>query len=343
LALLRATSGSTGSRKYVRLSYQNIHANASSIAQYLSITGEDRAITTLPMSYSYGLSILNSHLLSGACVILNDQAVVNRQFWQTLVEQRATTFGGVPYTYTLLKRLRFEDMDLPSLSYLTQAGGRLGEELHREFAAICARKGLGFVPMYGQTEATARMSYLAASESARFVGSVGKAIPGGRFELLDDEGALIEAPERAGNLIYYGANVCMGYATCADDLRRGDENAGRLVTGDLAKRDEAGNYYIVGRTGRFLKILGNRVNLDELDALLATKGLRAVSSGSDDALVVYTECDEFPAIKELLMRGLGLNKSTFSIRRIPRIPRNDSGKILYAELERLAPARVEEE
>lgn len=333
LALLLTTSGSTGSRKYVRLSASNINANARSIATYLDIKQNDRAITTLPFSYSYGLSIINSHLLQGATIILNEEPLVSRQFWDMLREQKATTFGGVPYTYSMLKRLRFERMDLPSLRYLTQAGGRLGEELHREFAAVCAEKSIDFVVMYGQTEATARMSYLAASEASRLIGSVGKAIPGGRFELLDTDGNLIDSPDTEGELVYYGDNVSLGYAVQADDLIKGDENHGRLETGDIARRDAEGNYYIVGRKKRFLKIHGKRMNLDELDALLEREGFSAASAGSDDELMVYTDNDDPDAIKTFLIRTIGMNKSTFKIQSIDAVPRSDSGKIRYSDLE----------
>ncbi|MDR3136591.1 MAG: AMP-binding protein [Coriobacteriales bacterium] len=333
LALLLTTSGSTGSRKYVRLSHTNIFSNAYSIVTYLNITGDDRPITTLPFSYSYGLSIINSHLLAGATIILTEEPLVKRDFWDSLRQRRATTFGGVPYTYTMLRRLRFARMELPSIRYLTQAGGRLGEELHREFALACADKGIGFVPMYGQTEATARMSYLAAEVSCRSIGSVGQAIPGGRFELLDGAGNVIMDPDTEGELIYYGANVCLGYASTAADLARGDENHGRLQTGDIARCDAAGNYYIVGRKKRFLKLAGNRVNLDELDSLLAREGFSAVSAGKDDALLVYTDRNDQDTLKCFLANHTSLNKYAYKITRVPVIPRSDSGKVLYAKLE----------
>jgi acyl-coenzyme A synthetase/AMP-(fatty) acid ligase len=334
LALLLTTSGSTGSRKYVRLSACNIDANARSIANYLSIRSHDRAITTLPFSYSYGLSIINSHLLRGATIILNEEPLVSRGFWDTLRAQEVTTFGGVPYTYSMLKRLRFERMELPSLRYITQAGGRLGEELHQEFATVCEQKGIDFVVMYGQTEATARMSYLAAPAASRFIGSVGKAIPGGRFELLGTDGEAIDCTDTEGELIYYGDNVSMGYATQAADLAKGDENGGRLETGDIAKRDNEGNYYIVGRMKRFLKIHGKRMNLDELDDLLTKQGFSAVSAGSDDSLIVYTDNNNLDAIKAFLIEVIGLNKSVFRIQNVEAIPRNDSGKVLYSALEK---------
>ncbi|MFX0136896.1 MAG: AMP-binding protein, partial [Candidatus Hodarchaeota archaeon] len=140
LALLLTTSGSTGSPKFVRQSYKNINSNTKSIAQYLEITNLDRAITTMPMSYTYALSIINSHLFKGASIILTDATLMDKRFWETIKDKNATTFSGVPYIYEMLKKLRFNQMDLPSLRYITQAGGKLGLDLSIEFADICAKK-----------------------------------------------------------------------------------------------------------------------------------------------------------------------------------------------------------
>lgn len=160
LALLLTTSGSTGSPKLVRQSYKNITSNANSIAEYLKISENDRAMTTMPMSYTYCLSIINSHLLKGAAVIMSEYSVVQRNFWDIFKRLQPTTFGGVPFIYEQLKTLRFARMNLPSLKYLTQAGGKLSKEMAEEYNAICKEKGIKFIIMYGQAEATARMSYL---------------------------------------------------------------------------------------------------------------------------------------------------------------------------------------
>lgn len=333
LALLLTTSGSTGSQKYVRLSYKNIKSNASSIVQYLGIMRCDRAITTLPFSYSYGISIINSHLLAGASLILTDAGLFDRRFWSLLNEYHASTFGGVPYTYSMLKRLHFEHMELPSLRYITQAGGRLGEVLHEEFARICADKGIDFVVMYGQTEGTARLSYLPSSQSLEKIGSIGMAIPGGRFYLIDDDGRQIFEPGVTGELFYEGENVSMGYASNRDNLLLGDERKGRLATGDYAQFDEDGFYRIVGRKKRFLKIFGNRVNLDEVEAILSEFGFMTACVGSDDNMVVFLEKGDANEALQCLTVKTGLNKTAFRVSRIAALPRNDSGKILYSELE----------
>ena len=269
LAIMLTTSGSTGSPKFVRQTYKNIQANTESIVEYLGIVPSDRAITTLPMSYTYGLSIIQSHLMAGASLILTELSFFDRGFWNFFKDMQASTFGAVPYTYQMLDKLRFLKMDLPSLRYITQAGGRLGEELHYKFATGMQEKGEALVVMYGATEATARMSYVPAERTIEKAGSIGIAIPGGRFELIDVDGSVISEPEKVGELVYYGDNVTLGYAQSREDLAKGDERHGRLETGDMAKRDADGFYFVVGRKKRFLKIFGNRVNLVEVEDLLS--------------------------------------------------------------------------
>ena len=260
LALLLTTSGSTGSPKLVRQSYANIKANTQSIVEYLKLDSTERPITTLPMNYTYGLSIINSHLAVGATILLTEKSIMQRDFWNFFTEQGATSFGGVPYTYEMLDKLMFFRRKLPSLRTMTQAGGKILPALHQKFAEYARREGKNFVVMYGQCEATARMSYLPPERALDKVGSMGVAIPGGRFSLIDVDGREITEPDVTGELVYDGANVTLGYAECADDLSKGDERHGRLVTGDIAKRDTDGFYYVVGRKKRFLKIFGNRVN-----------------------------------------------------------------------------------
>ncbi|AGA70591.1 acyl-CoA synthetase (AMP-forming)/AMP-acid ligase II [Desulfitobacterium dichloroeliminans LMG P-21439] len=332
LALLLTTSGSTGSPKLVRQSYCNINSNAESIAQYLNISGEDRPITTLPMSYTYGLSIINSHLLRGASIILTDATLMEKSFWKLLKEKCATTFGGVPYTYEILKKLRFSKMNLPDLKVLTQAGGKLGKERHLEFATACSEKGIDFVVMYGQTEATARMSYVPREYAISKAGSIGIAIPGGEFWLEDENGGTITEPNIVGELVYHGDNVTMGYATCKEDLAKEDGNGGVLKTGDMAMKDTDGFYYIVGRKKRFLKIFGNRVNLDEIESLLKKHGFIVACTGKDDLMKIYLENGQPDTVFKLIANLTGLNRSAFEVCKAEKIPRNEAGKILYAEL-----------
>ena len=333
LALLLTTSGSTGSPKLVRQSYQNINSNTESIAKYLRINSEDRPITTMPMSYSYGLSIINSHLLKGSSIILTDATLMDRGFWEELRNKNATTFGGVPYIFEMLKKLHFERMNISSLKYISQAGGKLSLELSASFAEICKNQGIEFYVMYGQTEATSRMSYLPWKSAQSKAGSIGTAIPGGKFWLEDENKNIIKKSNSIGQLVYQGDNVTMGYAENCFDLKNGDENYGILYTGDLAKRDADGFYYITGRMNRFLKMYGNRVNLDELEDHVRSEGYDCVCSGTDDNLKIYTtELNDKDRIISYIAKHTGLNQAGFSFVHINRIPRNDSGKVQYSAL-----------
>lgn len=262
LGLLLTTSGSTGSPKLVRLSYDNIQSNAASIAQYLELTAADRPVSSLPMHYTFGLSVINSHVLCGAAECLTTATVFDAAFWQFCKEKRVTSIAGVPFTYECLRRLKFTKMELPDLTLMIQAGGKLSKKLQKEFGQYAAGTGKRFVVMYGQTEATARMSYLPPADCLRKIGSIGVAIPGGSFRILDDDHAELTEPNAIGELCYDGPNVSLGYAHGADDLQLGDERHGRLLTGDLAYCDEDGFYYIAGRKKRFVKIMGKRVNME---------------------------------------------------------------------------------
>ncbi|UCE66831.1 MAG: AMP-binding protein, partial [Candidatus Zixiibacteriota bacterium] len=264
LLLLLSTSGSTGSPKMVRLTALNLDENANSIAEYLKLHEDEKPITTLPMHYSYGLSVINSHLKVGATLLLTNDSLVSRPFWDYFLSARATSIAGVPYNYEILRRIRFFKMDLGSLKTMTQAGGKLTPIYALEFAEFAEEKKINFFIMYGQTEATARISYLPPEDALEKYRSIGIAIPGGRMSLIDDNGNTINDPNIQGELVYQGPNVMLGYATSASDLAKGDELKGVLKTGDIALYDDDGYFYVTGRKKRFIKIYGNRVNLDEI-------------------------------------------------------------------------------
>jgi len=333
LALLLTTSGSTGSPKFVRISYQNVLANAQSIAEYLLIDEHERPVTSLPMHYSFGLSIINSHLIKGATVLLTSYSLFEKSFWQFAKKYHVTSLSGVPYTYEILKKLRFFTMHIPSLKTLTQAGGKLNNELNLEFAQFAHNSKRKFFVMYGQTEATARMSYLPPEYAIPKLGSMGIAIPGGKFHLADENGQTIKENEVVGELVYDGPNVSMGYAECRNDLQKQDENLGRLYTGDLAKRDQDGFYYIVGRKKRFIKLFGNRINLDETERLIKSIISDCACTGKDDKMVVFiTDSGKTGTVRDFIANKTGIHPSAFSVRSIQSIPKNSSGKTIYSNL-----------
>lgn len=335
LALLLTTSGSTGSPKFVRQSYKNIRANTDSIIEYLKLDSTERAITTLPMNYTYGLSILNTHLAVGATILMTQKTLIQRDFWNFFAQQKATSFGGVPYTYEMLDRLMFFRRKLPDLRTMTQAGGKILPALHKKFAEYAAKEGKHFVVMYGQAEATARMAYLPPEKALEKCGSTGIAIPGGKFDLIDANGGKITTPDTVGELVYTGDNVTLGYAVCGADLAKGDERSGVLQTGDMAQFDADGYFYIVGRKKRFLKIFGNRVGLDETERLIKTQypELDCACAGKDDAMKIFiTDAEKNKEVQNFVAEKTHLNFTAFHVEYIEKIPKNDAGKTLYQEL-----------
>jgi len=333
LGLLLSTSGSTGSPKLVRLSYRNVWANAASIAEYLDLNCNERPITTLPSHYSYGVSVINSHVFVGATILVTSKSIMQREFWTFAKAESASSIAGVPYTYEMLKRLRFFEMDLPELRTMTQAGGKLARDVIDEFVKFAKEQQKTFVVMYGQTEATARMSYLPFEKAEEKLGSIGVAIPGGEFFLLDDSGQLIAESDVIGNLFYRGPNVSMGYAECAQDLALGDVRGGVLETGDLASYDEEGFYFLQGRTSRFVKVFGNRIGLDEIESLAKQITPDCACTGVDDLIRVYVTDDGMrEPMRAFLADKTGLNRRAFEVLSVPSIQRSAAGKVQYGSL-----------
>ncbi|MDR5013050.1 AMP-binding protein [Aeromonas veronii] len=328
LAMLLPTSGSTGSCKWVRLSRTNLDANAAAIAEYLTLNGGERAITSLPLFYSFGMSVLNSHLLAGASLVSCTASPLERQFWDEVNLHQVTSVAGVPFTFQMLNRLRFDWARYPSLMTLTQAGGRLEPALAKQFAEQAAALGRRFFVMYGQTEAAPRIAWLAHDEVMIAPDAIGRAIPGGRLSLRHESGF----PDGEGELVYEGPNVMLGYAERPEDLARG-RDMDALFTGDLARCDEAGRFYLTGRLNRFLKLFGKRVSLAEVEAWLQGRGYSCAATGRDDRLLVAIEADACPsdALQLELARWLMVPPSSVRIYQ-HHLPRRSNMKIDYPAL-----------
>ena len=336
LALLLSTSGSTGAPRLVRLSHDNLESNASAIADYLGLGPTDRAITSLPLHYCYGLSVLNSHLAVGATVVLTDRSVVDPAFWDLAARHEVTGLAGVPHTFDLLQQVDLASLGIRSLRYLTQAGGRMRPEQVQRFANLGAEHGWDLFVMYGQTEATARMAFLPPSLAASHPRSIGIPIPGGTFELrpVDD------APPGVGELVYRGDNVMLGYADGPDDLALG-ATLDALATGDLARRDADGLYEIVGRRSRFAKLFGLRIDLDHLEVLLADGGIEASCTSDDERLVVGVVApSDAGAARALVDDALDLPPSRLVVVSVDALPRLPNGKPDHPALARLADGRA---
>ncbi len=330
LALLLSTSGSTGSPKCVRLSKDNVISNAVSICEYLGISQNDNGVVNLPAHYSYGLSIVNSHLLAGATLLLTGRSVVEPEFWEFCRVNNATSFGGVPYTYDLLSQIDFEAQAPVSLRYFTQAGGRLAPEKVRAFAAIAKRRGWQFFVMYGQTEASPRMSYLPPDRVMDHPNSIGVAVPSGQLIVRDESGQPVE-DGTVGELCYRGPNVMMGYALSAEDLGLGKQ-VDELKTGDLAKWSPEGLLYITGRKSRFSKIYGNRIDLSDVEQIVAAAGYSGAAVTRDGWLTIFTSSARTGEIKELLAEKLSLPRHVLDVVFLEELPRLPSGKVDYATL-----------
>ena len=327
LALVLMTSGSTGQAKAVRLSATAVAANAAAIAGYLGLTPQDRGALILPLCYSYGLSVLNSHLAAGASLLLDAGPVLDPGFIARLRATGCTGLSGVPYSFDLLEGIGFRAAALPELRCLTVAGGRMAPELVRSYAAHMAARDGRFFAMYGQTEATARIAYLPPEVAATAPGSIGRAIPGGRLSLIDSHGHPVTAAGTEGELVFRGPSVMMGYAETRGDLARGSGPA-ELRTGDLAVRDPDGFFRITGRLRRISKIAGRRIGHAALEAALAADGLTAAVTGDDTCLLaaVVAPPGRAAALRTRLATAAALPEARVEVRAVEALPRLASGK-----------------
>lgn len=318
LAVLLATSGSTGNAKYVRLSRAAVDANAEQITAALDLDETARAAQSLPLHYSYGLSVLNSHLHARGSVMLSAHSIVTRRFWADVAERRCTGFAGVPYSFTILDRIGFPRMELPALRTLTHAGGRIATEAIVRYATLMDGRGGRFYSMYGQTEATARMSVVPWRHAVEKAGTIGLPVPRGDFEIADN-----------GELIYRGPNVMMGYAQSSGDLALGDVTAGILSTGDIGQRDDDGFYRIVGRMSRFAKIAGYRINLDDVEAMGGTGPMVAVEHDEQIVIVRERQADGMSAeeLSRHLGQSVGLPSRFFRVEDVDALPMTGTGKV----------------
>lgn len=337
LALLLSTSGSSGNPKSVMLSVAHLEANARSICDYLPIHERARAITSLPLHYSYGLSVLNSHLYAGASIVLSDAPVMSREFWQAMREYEVTGLAGVPFHYQMFRQLRLERMSLPALTYMTQAGGKLDPSLQAYVKTLSAAKHLPIYLMYGQTEATARMAYLPPEHLEQHADCIGKPVLDGEFVLRStDSGHSIDACHVSGELCYQGPNVMLGYAGSAADLSS-TATLAELRTGDLAERLPNGLFRVTGRLTRMIKLHGKRLQLDHIEQGLQHLGFDVAVTGDDDRLLISVREDDASQRERLaqyMREKLQLHPGLFTIRSDDEWPRLGNGKLDYVALKR---------
>lgn len=332
LAVMLTTSGSTGGVKLVQLSLKNLSANAWSIANYLQMDQSSRVLSALPLGYSYGLSLLNSHLWCGGSIVLTEPDPLNRDFWRLLREQKVTQLAGVPYSYQIYEQLRIRRSDWPDLKVLTQAGGRLDPKLAEQFANWASLQGKEFFVMYGQTEATARIAYLPTTQVLCRPNSIGIAIPDGELMIVDEKGKPVSQPNVEGELVYRGDNVMLGYAERLTDLAN-DAPLTQLHTGDLGYHDADGFFYITGRLKRMIKLSGVRTALDSLESTLQGHDIQATCCGRDEKLLVAVpDGATLEAAERYLREKVALHPSRYQLAIISQLPYTANGKINYPQL-----------
>ncbi len=341
LASIIYTSGSTGKPKGVVLSHLNIATNTRSITSYLHLTQRDRCMVVLPFYYVYGKSLLNTHFSVSASIVIDNRFLFPNAVLQAMVKHEATGFSGVPSTFSiLLNRSSIAQMNFPHLRYLTQAGGHMPEAHKRQLMEIFPDKDIYI--MYGATEASARLAYLEPSELNNRIRSFGKAIPNVELKIIMENGEFAE-PGKEGEVVARGANIMSGYWNDPESTRDVLIN-GWYHTGDLARQDDMGFFYITGRKRDMIKVGKFKVSANEVEEVLFQHPdvEEAAVIGAPDSLlgeaiiafVVLNQDSNTPEADLLAFcsQHLPRHKVPESIRKIDKLPKNESGKILKQPL-----------
>ena len=323
IKLLLSTSGSTGSPKFVKLSNDNLVQNAFSILDYMPIKKTDVVPLHVPIVFVYGLSIFTTNCMAAGSILCTSKDLLQPDFWTDFTKYYCSTIGGVPYVYEMLQRIGFFKKDHPSLRYMTQTGGILNQALRQEIVRYVTTYNKQFIAQYGQTEAAGRMAWLPQEQLLTKAASIGKPIKNGRFE-IDAE---------TSELIYYGPNVFGGYANSPADLSTWHETD-KLYTGDVARQDDEGYYYITGRIKRIIKLFGSRLNLDEVELILKNSlgGQTVVCTGINDKYLLVSHVNdqlEAETIKQLLKEKLNIHPAAVQVKYLLTMPLTPNGKIDY--------------
>ena len=312
--LLLSTSGTTQSPKFVRHSQDSIIDNTKKIIESLKIKSNQRTITTLPMGYSYGLSVINTHLLSGGRIVINKNSIFEKEFWKKFELNKITTLNGVPEFYEFLRRINIENYKISNLKQITQAGGKLTENHLMYYQKLCKKYKINFTVMYGQTEAGPRMSILKWKYFDKKLNSIGKPLNNYKFILVNEQNKKLNKTGEIGEIIFKGKSVCLGYSSKQSDLTKGDVCKNMLSTGDLARKDKDGFYYIVGRKNKIIKLFGKRISLLDVEDFLKKKNILAKCYYNDKKLdLKLLHKQSIDKVKNILSRHLNINKNFINI------------------------------
>ena len=327
LGLLLLTSGSTGDPKSVRITHSNLIHATKSITEYLELSHSRIAISMLPFHYSYGLSVLHNALMSRSKIFLSERSILEKEIWDEIIEYNVTDFSGVPFIFEIMSRMKISDA-YDQLSCITQAGGKLAPKYTEHFLKLSEKHNFKYFTMYGQTEASPRISYVPYETAKEKLGTVGIPISCGSVSI--DK---INPDSDEGELIYEGPNVCLGYAKSWNDLNSKDEFKGKIRTGDIVTIDDDGFISIIGRTKRFVKLKGISVNMDHIESLIQNLDISCHVIGKDDKIVIVLDdvSKHQNIIQELIQNNFNFHKSLINYEEsdISYLP---SGKPNYQEL-----------
>ncbi len=326
LCMLMPTSGSTGEAKCVRTSRDNLLLATQSIVRYLAMDDSRVSISSLPLHYTYGLSVLNCALESRSKFVLTDKSWLERDFWKTVEDNKITDLSGVPFMFQTLRRINLSDVILDNLICVNQAGGKLEPALTKYFINYFSDKSIYYFTMYGATEASPRISYVPYKKALEKLGTVGIPIDIGKFSTDAVDGV------SEGELIYEGPNVCLGYANSREELSLGDENDQVLYTGDIGLIDDDGYATIIGRKKRFVKVFGMSVNLDAIESIARSVTDSCVVVGKDDKVLVLITDDEVKFVRKKILESVTFSNTGLKVKKISEIHLNSSGKPDYPRM-----------
>ena len=330
LAILLSTSGSLKESKFVKLSYENIFENSLSISKYLNLKSNDLSITTLPLFYSYGLSVIHTHIFFDRKIVCNDYSLLQKEFWYLLEKYKITNISFVPFSYEMLEKIGINRFNFSSLKFLTVAGGKLSEDLTKKFCTVFKKKKINFYAMYGQTEASPRISYIELKRLLKKPNSCGKAIPGGKITINKAN------KDGIGEIIFQGKNIFKGYAQNRKECLV-VKDIKKLNTGDIGYIDKEGDLFILGRKKRDIKVYGIRINLDNLENNLKTENFKIICHKYKNKLAILYESTNFDK-KSILIRInklTALREQNLEFKKIDKFPRLKNDKIDYKRLDKI--------